>query len=136
MVLSAISSPTYAIPQTYSVPQQHSPYTTYGAALNPSGASPMPGSSWPSDNAVWVSQSKEVSFLERSHVSDVASRMISRSAGKWEIQAHSVRMLEATQNSMERDALAARVRTRAAVNSLLSLQAKLAGSGVSVDVYA
>jgi hypothetical protein len=118
------------------VPQQHSPYTTHGAALNPSGASPLPGSSWAADNAVWVSQNSETNFLERSHVSDVASRMIASAAGKWEIQAYNVRMLEATQNSLERDALAARVRTRSAVNSLLAMQAHLAGSGISVDVYA
>lgn len=136
MVLSAISSPAYAMPQHYTVPQQHSPYRTYGAALNPSGASPVPGSSWPADNAVWVAQSSEVNNLDRSHVSDVASRMIARAAGKWEIQAHAVRMLEITQGSLERDALAAQVRTRSAVNSLLTMQAKLAGSGISVDVYA
>ena len=136
MVLSAISSPTYAQPQAPVLPQQHSQYATHGAALNPAGSSPMPGSSWPADNAVWVAQSGEMSFLERSHVSDVAVRMMSKAAGQWEIQAYSVRMLESTQNSLERDALAARVRTRSAVNSLLALQSRLAGTGVSVDVYA
>lgn len=136
MVLSAISSPTYATPQSLPIPQQHSQYATHGAALNPSGASPLPGSSWPADNAVWVTQSSEMSFLERTHVSDVAQRMISRSSGQWEIQSHMVRSLELTQNSLERDALSSRVRTRSAVNSLLALQTRLAGSGVSVDVYA
>jgi hypothetical protein len=136
MVLSAISSPAYAAPQSWPVPQQQAPYTTFGAAVSPAGASPIPGSSWPADDAVWVAQSSEMSFLDRVHVSDVAQRMISRSSGQWEIQSHMVRSLELTQNSLERDALSARVRTRSAVNSLLAMQSRLAGSGVSVDVYA
>ena len=136
MVLSAISSPAYAAPYTLPLPQQHSQYAVYGAAVNPAGSSPVPGSNWPADNAVWVAQSSEVSFLERTHVSDVAARMISHSEGKWEIQSHLVRSLQAEQNSLERDALAATVRTRSAVNTLLTLQARLVGTGVSVDVYA
>jgi len=136
MVLSAISSPAYAAAQSYPLPQQHSQYATYGAALNPAGSSPMPGSSWPADNAVWVGQNSEVNFLERTHVSDVATSMISRASGQWEIQSYSVRMLQSTQDSLDRDAMGARVRTRAALNSLLSFQARLAGTGISVDVYA
>ncbi len=136
MVLSAISSAGYASIPVQAVPQQHSQYAQFGAAINPAGSSPMPGSNWPADKAVWVSQSSEVSFLDRAHVSEMAGRMISHAAGTWEIQSHSVRSLEAGHSSMERNALAAQVRMRGAVNSLLNLQASLAGTGVSVDIYA
>ncbi len=136
MVLSAISSAGYGASQVQAVPPQHSQYAQFGAAINPAGSSPIPGSNWPADKAVWVSQSSEVSFLDRVHVSEMAGRMISHSAGTWEIQSHSVRGLEITQSSLERGALAARVRMRNAVNGLLNMQASLAGTGVSVDVYA
>ena len=133
MVLSAIASAGYAAPQVQAVPQQHS---QYGAVINPAGSSPIPGSNWPADKAVWVSQSNEVSSLGRAHVSEVAGRMVARAVGAWEIQSHSIRLLEATQSSFERSELAAGVRTRNAINSLLSLQSSLAGTGVSVDIYA
>ncbi len=136
MVLSAISSAGNAAPQMQAVPPQQSQNAQFGAAINPAGSSPIPGSNWPADKAVWVSQSSEVSSIGRAHVSEVAGRMIARAAGTWEIQSHLVRRLEVEQSSFERNALAADVRTRSAVNSLLGLQASLAGTGVSVDIYA
>ncbi|MBW7996305.1 MAG: hypothetical protein FVQ81_07010 [Candidatus Glassbacteria bacterium] len=136
MVLSSISSPGYFSPQAQAVPHLLSQHVQYGAGLNPAGSSPIPGSNWAADKAVWVAQGSEVSFLDRAHVSEVAGRMISRSAGTWEIQSHSLRLLQATQNSLERSALAAGMRTRSAINGLLTFQASLAGTGVSVDVYA
>lgn len=136
MVLSAISSTGFAAPHVQAVPQQHSQYTQFGAGINPVGSSPIPGSNWPADKAVWVSQSSEMSFLDRVHVSEMAGRMISRAAGMWEIQSHSVRRLQAESSSLERGALSANIRMRSAVNSLLSFQASLAGTGMSVDVYA
>jgi len=136
MDLSSISSSRYAQrsfqPGFYHQPQ----YIPAGAGLNPPGASPIPGSNWPADNAVWVSQCHEVASLEKAHVSEIGQRMLGRMEGLWEVQAWAVRRLQAEHNSMERAALASQFMTRNAISTLMALESRLTTAGKSIDIYA
>lgn len=136
MDLSSISSSRYAQRSFQPVFYQQPQYISAGAALNPPGTSPIPGSNWPVYNAVWVSQSQEVSSLEKTHVSEIGQRMMGRMAGLWEVQSWAVRRFQAEQNSMERAALASQSMTRNAINTLMSLEGRLTTAGKSIDIYA
>lgn len=136
MDLSSISASRFAEPLAQDVPQAQSPYRSAGSAFNPSGSSPVPGSNWPADKSVWVAESGEVTYLDRAHISEIGRRMMSRMEGQWEIQSHTVRLYLLEENSAMRNALAASFKARSAVESLLALQAGLAGTGTSVDIYA
>jgi hypothetical protein len=136
MDLSSISSSRYAQrafqPVFYHQPQ----YVPAGAGLNPAGASPIPGSNWPADNAVWVSQCQEVASLEKAHVSEIGQRMLGRMAGLWEVQSWAIRHFQVEQNSMERAALASQFMTRNAISTLMALESRLTTAGKSIDIYA
>ena len=136
MDLSSISSSRYAQRSFQPVFYQQPQNVPAGAGLNPPGAGPIPGSNWPADNTVWVSQSKEASSLEKAHVSEIGQRMLGRTAGLWEVQSWAVRRFEAEQSSMERAALASQFITRNAMSTLMALQSRLTITGQSIDIYA
>jgi len=136
MDLSSISTARYSEPMAQPLPQGLSPYLPAGSGINPTWASPVPGSNWPADNAVWVSQSQEVASLDRAHISEIGRRMLGRMEGQWEVQSYSVRLYQTEENSAVRYAIAAGFRAHSAMDSLLSMQMSLAGIGRSVDVYA
>lgn len=136
MDLSSISSSRYAQRSFQPVFYQQPQYIPAGAALNPPGTSPIPGSNWPAYNAVWVSQPQEVSSLEKAHVSEIGQRMMGRMAGLWEVQSWAVRRFQVEQNSMERAALASQFTTRNAIDTLMSLEGRLTTAGKSIDIYA
>jgi hypothetical protein len=100
------------------------------------GVGPLPGSNRLVDSAVWLSERKEVASLDRIHVSEVGQNMLSRAEGLWEVQSWTVRLLQDTQNSLERQTAASQFMTRSAINTLMSLERRIDLAGSAVDIYA
>ena len=136
MDLSSLSSTRYVERAFNPVPYRQAPLPEPGTSINPPGASPLPGSNWPAENAVWVSQSKEEAALEKIHVSEIGQRMLGKMAAVWEIQSLLVKRLQDEQNSMERAVVASRFLTQNAINSLIALEQSLDVAGRSIDIYA
>ena len=143
MDISSISGTRYAErafdPVFYQQqPQRAFPGGTLGPVASSStpGASPLPGSNWPSEDCVWVSLAQEVAGQEMIHVTEAGQRLLGKMQGIWEVQSWLVRRFQDEQNSMERAAQASRSMTQSAVNTLISLGSKLQVAGSSIDIYA
>ncbi|HUU29320.1 MAG TPA: hypothetical protein VM123_16075 [archaeon] len=143
MDISSVSASRYTAhtfnPVLYEQPPQR---TFHGGTLGPVtsgasfGTSPLPGSNWPSEDTVWIAQSKEASSIEKVHVSEMGQRMLSKMEGLWEVQSWSVRRLQDEQNSLERMTIASRFMTQNAINTMISLKSGLDVAGHRIDIYA
>ncbi len=143
MDFTPVSSTRYADRSFTPALYEQAPQRTFhGGTLGPSasgaasGASPLPGSRWSAEDAVWVEQGREIAGLEREHVSEAAQRLLSRLSGVWEVQSWTVGRLREELDSQQRTALATDFLTRSAINRLMALGAEVRASGSNVDIYA